>query len=614
MKLTERTNARAGMAALAAAGALLVFSAVAQQEPGSQGKKDEPVLRATSRLVLVSAIVRDKNGEPVRGLTKDDFAVLDDGKPQAIATFSAVVSEGAPRTRAAAATPLLSSTFTNREDRVSEVTPVVTVILLDMLNTAAKDSLYGQQQIVQFLLQLQPQDRVALYVLSSRGVRVLLDFTSDPEPLLRALKRYRGREEPQVSATDPEATKTGNRELDDFLQNTSNLQSGFFLRDRVRRTVDALVAISDHLLRVPGRKNLVWVSGSFPISYGFDRLYESTRGSDSSDKSAAAALEALAKGPEQPTNQGGRGGPPLPTPPRATKDPDLLVASEQEVFWKDLERAARALNQANLAIYPVDARGLMTAFPNPNFNPTAVAKGQGPAIPEFTKGGPDRKEFDTMNVLAERTGGRAFYNANEINVSVRQAIDESRVTYELGYYPVHNKWDAKFHEITVRVKRPGLNVRHRRGYFAVADAPAGDTKQAELLQAAADSPLESAVLGLKVRLERVAGADARKLNLRIELDTKEVSLAREGDRWVGALAVLVAQRKSSGESTFGGAQTVNLNLVQATYEKLQREGIKLTKPIQLEPGAEELRVVVRDASSGATGSVYILLERWRDAP
>lgn len=375
------------------------------------------------------------------------------------------------------------------------------------------------------------------------------------------------------------------------------------------------MAIANHLLRVPGRKNLVWVSGSFPISYGFDRLYASTRGTGLTSAEAAAAIGALAIGPEQPSGKSsGRAGRPTPQPPVASKNPDLLSSSEQEVFWRDLERAARALNQANLAIYPVDARGLMTAFPNPNFNPAAVARGQGPGAPEFTLGGPDRKEFDTMNKLADRTGGRAFYNANEINQSVRLAIDESRVTYELGYYPVHNQWDGKFHEITVRVKRPGLKVRNRRGYFAVKDALAAESQQAELLQAAANSPLESSALALKVRLERVAGADARTLNLRIELDTREVYLGREGNRWVGALAVLVAQTKSDGERTMSGAQTVDLKLEQATYDKLLREGMKLTKRIQLEPGAEELRVVVRDTSSGATGSVYILLERYRDAP
>jgi VWFA-related protein len=615
MKFPVHGKVRMRTAALVAAGAVLVFSALASQEPAGKAKKEERVLRAVSRLVLVSAIVMDKDGAPVSGLTRDDFEVLEDGKPQSVATFSAVVSSGAsralPAPTAPAAAVLPRNTFTNREDRSQEVTPVITVILLDALNTEAKDSVYGQQEVVRFLQKLQPQDRVALYALSTTGVRVLFDFTSEAAPLIRAMQRYRGRELPQLSASDPEADKSGLKDLDEFLQNTSRLQSGFYLRDRVRRTVDALVAIAGHLLRVPGRKNLVWVSGSFPISYGFDRLYASTRGTDSSDKSAAAALEGLAKGPEQPQEGRGR---PMPRPPFASKDPDLLIAPEQEVFWKELERAARALNQANLAIYPVDARGLMTSYPNPNFNPVAVAKGQGPSSPEFTKGGPDRKEFDTMNVLADRTGGRAFYNANEINQSVRMAIDESRVTYELGYYPVHNQWDGKFHEITVRVKRPGLKVRNRRGYFAVQDAPAAESQQAELLQAAADSPLESSALGLKVRLERVAGGDARAVNLRIELDTREVSLGREGDRWVGALAVLVTQRNLDGEKTIIGAQTVDLKLEQATYDKLLREGMKLTKRIQLEPGAEELRVVVRDTSSGATGSVYILLERWREAP
>lgn len=609
MQFMKRANARAGIAVLAA-GAVLVFSAMAQQQAGGQAKKDVPVLRTTSRLVLVSAIVQDRRGRPVSGLTQDDFVVLDDGKPQAISTFAAVVSERAPNARAAAAptAPQPRNTFSNRENRASGLTPVVTVILLDMLNTAVRDSVYGQQQIVRFLQQLQPQDRVALYVLSSRGVRVLLDFTSDPEPLLRALTRYRTKEEGQISASDPELTKSGNRELDDFMKDTSRLEQNFVVRDRVRRTVDALVAISNHLISVPGRKNLVWVSGSFPISFGFDKLYESTQDSNAIDTSSGTAIAALARGPDSSSAPVIR-----PTPPTVlpTGNPDLLVAPEQEVFWRDLERAARALNQANLAIYPVDARGLMTTAPNPNFNPAAVNKGQGPAAPQYTVGGPDRKEFDSMNVLADRTGGRAFYNQNDIHVSVREAIDESSVTYELGYYPVHNTWDGKFHEITVRLKRSGMHARHRRGYFAVADAPAETTKQAELLHAAAESPLESAALGVQVRLERVPGGDARTLNLRIALETREVSLAHEGERWVGALAVLVAQRKSSGESTFGAAQTVDLKLVQATYEKLMREGIRLTKQIQLEPDAEELRVVVRDNSSGATGTVYIPLDRFR---
>ncbi len=615
MKFPAQRKVPIRMAVLALAGAVLVFSALAQQEPASKAKKEPPILRTTSRLVLLSTIVLDKGGKPVAGLSKNDFEVLDDGRPQAVTTFSAVVSPGTPRALPATAAPALPrDTFTNRENRTSDVTPVVTVILLDMLNTEIKDSMYGQQEVVRFLQKLQAQDRVALYVLSTHGVRVLFDFTSDAAPLIRALQRYRGKESPQLSASDTEAIPSGIKEIDDFLRNTAQIQSGFFLRDRVRRSVDALVAIANHLMRVPGRKNLVWVSGSFPISYGFDRLYESARGTDPMSADAGSTLASLAKGPGQPpAGQSGKGGPPTPPPPFASKDPDLLVAPEHGVFWKELERAARALNQANLAIYPVDARGLMTTLPNPNFNPVAVAKGQGPAIPQFTIGGPDRKELDTMNVLAERTGGRAFYNTNAIYESVRQAIDESQVTYELGYYPVHNKWDGKFHEITVRVKRSGMQLRYRKGYFAMDDAPVEVAQQAELLDAAAESPLESSALGLKVRLERVTG-DARTLNMRIELDTREISLARQDDRWNGALAVLVAQRKSDGKSVQSPAQIVELHLEPATYEKLLREGMKLNRKVQLEPDAEELRVVVRDAASGATGSVYIPVHGFRDAP
>jgi len=216
-------------AALVAAGAVLVFSALAQQEPANKAKKDERVLRATSRLVLVSTIVWDKDGAPVSGLTRDDFEVLEDGKPQSVATFSAVVSGGGPRTlpAPAAAAALPRNTFTNREDRAHEVTPVITVVLLDALNTEAKDSVYGQHEVVRFLEKLQPQDRVALYVLSTAGVRVLFDFTSDPAPLIRALQRYRAREETQVSASDREVIQSGNKEIDDFFGTHRDFKAAF---------------------------------------------------------------------------------------------------------------------------------------------------------------------------------------------------------------------------------------------------------------------------------------------------------------------------------------------------------------------------------------------------
>ena len=138
---------------------------------------------------------------------------------------------------------------------------------------------------------------------------------------------------------------------------------------------------------------------------------------------------------------------------------------DRETFKDQIDAAARALNDANVAVYPVDARGL---------NPPP-------------KGAPPQGDFDTMNEIADRTGGRAFYNTNDIAGSVREAIDDSRVTYVLGYYPDHGEWNGKFREIKIKVNRPGVEVRYRRGYFAVTDAPAtpaSSTSSCRMLRAA----------------------------------------------------------------------------------------------------------------------------------
>ena len=107
---------------------------------------------------------------------------------------------------------------------------------------------------------------------------------------------------------------------------------------------------------------------------------------------------------------------------------------------------------------------------------------------------------DTMEALAQRTGGKAYYNSNDLKNAIRGAIDDSKVTYVLGYYPAHNTWDGKFHELNVQVDHKGANVRRRLGYFAFADQPLTDKEKKAAFQEALWSPLESTTLGLTLRV------------------------------------------------------------------------------------------------------------------
>jgi VWFA-related protein len=441
------------------------------------------------------------------------------------------------------------------------VPTAVTVVLLDGLNTQFLDMAYARNQVIKFLEQLQPQDRVALYTLTDQ-LRVLHDFTSDATSLLRAVQRYKGHYSSELAASeDIDTSDTGNQLLDDFLNAASQRMADFYTVNRVQRTAAAIEEIANHLAALPGRKNLVWVSGAFPFYIGLD-------------------LD--------------------PTPANAT--------AERRTFSYEVERAVRALNNANLAIYPVDARGLIgPAFANPNLSPTRGGMPGRGGVPRTITLSPNRANFDTMNILADRTGGRAYYNTNDIRGSIRRAIDDSRVTYVLGYYPTHQDWDGKFREIKVKVNRPGLELRSRRGYFAFPEKKLDPRQVQAVLREAVSSPLDATDLGLTVRVTPVEIPGMRQVKTEFNVAQRDLTLNADGNRWVGAIDVLFVQFSPQGKALKSDLKTIGMNLTQAKYNQVKQVGAIFTIDEPIVDGAGQLRVVVRDTTSGSLGSVSVPL-------
>src|SRR6266849_2065202 len=163
--------------------------------------------------------------------------------------------------------------FSNRFEQKSGTPASVTVILLDALNTKFEDMAYARQQIIKFLGQVQPQDRVALYSLTTH-LTVLHDFTSDATRLLQALDRFKRHSSATLAASEPDPdsgpAETGIAQLDAFLSGAFQREADFFTTNRARQTAGAIEAIANHVARLPGRKNLIWVSGGFPFYIGFD--------------------------------------------------------------------------------------------------------------------------------------------------------------------------------------------------------------------------------------------------------------------------------------------------------------------------------------------------------
>ncbi|PYV15214.1 MAG: hypothetical protein DMG21_15695 [Acidobacteria bacterium] len=481
---------------LSAFAALLVAAANYADEHTKPASKGESVLRVETRLVQVNVVAQDSKGNAITGLTRDDFTLFDNGKKIPIDEFSAVSIATQPN-----APTLAPRTFTNRVGL-----PSATVILLDGLNTAVEDQTWARAEVISFLEKLEPQDRVAIFLLGDH-LMVLQNFTSDPKVLLAVLKNTKPRAPQELGASAPPAPTPGSAKQVDLETalaqlggatgagsgatgpNTTGMgaaaasnaqaqeeavmiqfeqhQASFFVMDREGRTVAALVAIANFLAQFPGRKNLVWVSSSFPVGVGFDTQ-----------------------------RQAGD-----------TRD--------QVQFTSDIKRLGKALNNADLAIYPVDPRGLVAGG--------AGATGVTTMQTHNSAGAdlPDANHYYStrgiMEELADDTGGKAYYNTNDLAGVIRRAVDDYQADYTLGFYP-HIQWDGRYHDLKVKVNRPGVHLRYRKGYFASL-VPAADTDQGTVLLAqAVASPLDSTGLGLTVAIVQQVEKPARRVKLHITTD------------------------------------------------------------------------------------------------
>lgn len=546
------------------AGTSNVIESTGIQTPAKQeqAKTSPPILRSTTRLVQVSVVVHDKKGDPIADLTKDDFAVFDDKKPQAIQVFS--VYTNLPKDRAP--TPLPPNTYSNRAEDLGPVPTSVTVILLDGLNTKISDQAWAKKKLSTFLEQIQPQDRVALYSLGRR-LRVLHEFTNDATSLLAALNSTHAESDAELAASTPEVSDTGVATLDAFINDAFEREANLSLEDRVYRTVDALVQISNHIGNLPGRKNLLWVTGSFPFSVGADDL----------------------SGPQ----------------------PDEPILFEDEVV-----KAVRALTNANVAIYPVDARGLMATemgLADNLPNPTGKLGHQNTMNPRSGFEPPNPENFQTMLTMADRTGGLAFFNTNDINGAIRQAVEDSRVTYELAYAPEEIQWDGKFHEIKVEVKRPGAHVRARKGYFALPEPTEADAQESreQMVSAIVESSINVAGIGMRtqvVAMDNTPGA--RKIKIVTYFDLHDFQFEERNGVWYGTVNAIFALMNGEEQKYDAIDQTFHLHMDPATYQRQLREGTTYTKEIPLKDTTTALKVILRDATNGNMGDVYIPLAKY----
>jgi len=519
---------------------------------------DQSTIRVSTRLVQISVVAHQKN-QPVSDLTKNEFTLLEQGRPVPISLFSVNSSKAV----AQKAAPMPPNTFSNYFEQQSSRPSAITVILLDSINTPVANQMYARQELVKFVREVQPEDRIAIYVLGLK-LKILVDFTADAGEIQRTLASLSTVQalEAQAAQNAPTETISNPRDVTQSLVVNGGLdiakqmENDYITESSVEITLQGLEGIANHLARIPGRKNLVWISSGFPFSVNMDEIHP------------------------------------------------LLM---RRTFGEETKRATRLLNEANVAIYPVDARGLIDSGANGGTRQTPT---RSPALlPARTPGSPPIDSYpetlDSMKHLAALTGGRAFYNSMDIKGALRSAIDDANVTYTLGFYADPAKLDDKFHEIKVEVKRPGVEVRYRRGYFAFKEEQRSDQQVRQELADALWSPLDAMAIPLVMRLDPVNEPEPGLLRAYLATDLHALTTEQTNGHWLGAVDVLIVQQDKAGKALDSSLQTLNFDLDQAKRDAMFKTGVPLGKYLRPKPGLKTVRAIVMDRKSGKVGSLIV---------
>ena len=539
------------------AGALALSLAVLSVPLRPQDRRP-PVIRTTTRLVQLNIVVLDKHGRPASDLSQNDFEVFVNGLEQKLSHFS--VSSATLHRSGSAADSLV---LTNRPQQPGETPGSVTIVLVDELiaqdlrATNYRTPLqFARQQVLKFLSTLQPGQQVALYALRLEGIVIIHDLTDDSAALTAAAKTIGADQlktkvpavgtkvvgpESETAGAASEAAWSGGE--------TAAVRKTGITEDLRRRIVkEAFQSLARHLQGTPVRKNVVWISPMFPpLVTGLD------------PKLMAAERDAINPIP----------GAMLPVPEFANT----------ESYYDQLRAIARQMSNANISVYPMDPKGLMTG---------SVVNAQG--------------ESNFMELVASETGGRAFFGTNGLDQELREVVDESRVSYLLGYYPGDSAWDGKYHHVEVRLKRPGLSLLCRKGYFA-KDEPLPQNPNV-VLRDAAKGMLEWSGIGVTLNVSSNP-LEWFQQEVVVKLDPREIHFENKDGRWKAQIDVVFAQLGKDGRILDSVKDHLELALLPESYSDAAMQGWFYPKYLYVNPDAEKLRVVVRDLATGAVGSVSV---------
>ena len=540
-----------------------------KQNQPQQEKDDDKVVRLGVTLVQVDAIVTDKKGQQVTDLQASDFEIFEDGRPQQITNFSYITtqpySETAPTVAPAPSSGRNAVPLPPIRLRPDQVRRTIALVV-DDLTLSFESTYYTREALKKFVdNQMQPGDMVAI-VRTGAGIGALQQFTADKRQLYAAIERVRwtpfgrgriGAFSPIGSSLLPDlppalAANEG-RDQEEVME---EFRASIFSVG----TLGAVNFVVRGLRDLPGRKSVILFSEGF-------RLF--TQGRDNT-----RVLESI-------------------------------------------RRLIDQANRASVVIYTVDSRGLQYTGLTPS---DSVA---GRSLEDIESRLQDRRAelFETqagLSYLAHETGGFSIRNSNDLSGGVERVLNDQKGYYLIGYIPEESTFKPRpgrrnFHKITLKVRRPGLEVRSRKGFYGIADEEMSTPRNSGRGQlfSALTSPFASGDVSL--RLTSVFGHHDRLgpfVRSMLHVDMHNILFTEEPNGVHKAIfEILVATFGDNGIMVDGKGTSYTLEVPDDVFQKLQKEGLvySLLVPIK-KPGAYQLRAAVRDARSARIGSANQYIE------
>lgn len=545
---------------------------------------------AKVELVVVDAVVLDREGRSVAGLTRDDFTLQEDGVLQAISSFEAVRVLEAPVPSARPAAPQLTRRISSNADPLPS-TGRLFCLVFDELHLTRETAGYARAAMAEFLREgVQEGDLVTL-IGTGGTVWQSVRMRERREELLAALERLEGRYRP------PEALR---EQISDYEAMQIHVHQDPRVADLVTRRFAARGVLDRQDLEEQVDPRFGVAGGYYSREIDPVVKIRAAEAYRLATLRSRATLKVLERALTAQTLQKGR--------------KSLVFVSQGFVYdtqLEELKRVSEAARRANVAIYFVDARGLTgmpavfsaeTRFREDPRSPFTELQDAGHAIFQMAE------EAAGSETVASESGGFSIKDTNDLASGIRRIADESRHYYLLGYTSTNTKRDGTFRKIEVEVAGEKLKVRARKGYYAAregeeaaAQPRGGDADIQQALDAAHPMP------GIPLRmtayvLEETAPGKARVV-VATDVDVRELAFRQSEGRLVDTLEFLLAVVQRETGQYFRYDEKADMKLLPATRERLALTWYPIVRAFELAPGAYRAKIVVRDKASGAIGSV-----------